>query len=367
MNEPKARRPAPAPVRPAHVEATPADDALRFVSCGGEAACAAHLDSPALLGGVLFGNAPPVPAIAARLSAVPVAAVRIPILGGEPRAGEFWFGSAHPQGGTDAATGVRYRHDERFLFGLVELPDPSPDGTDGLQAASELAYRRIFALMDTLAYPHLIRCWNYIADINGEAGGLERYRQFNVGRQDAFAAAARAVAGSVPAACALGTRDGGLTVFFLAAREPSTTVENPRQVSAYRYPPDYGPRSPTFSRAALLALGGHSLLFVSGTASIVGHQTIHPGDVRAQASEALANVETVVAEANRHGDGARFSPETLDYRVYLRHAADLPAVRTIVEARLGAGGALPRLIYLEADICRQDLLVEFEATGCSTG
>ena len=53
---------------------------------------------------------------------------------------------------------------------------------------------------------------------------------------------------------------------------------------------------PTFSRAALADLGaGEVALFVSGTASIVGHETQHPGDVRAQTLETLNNLRAVLA------------------------------------------------------------------------
>jgi len=45
----------------------------------------------------------------------------------------------------------------------------------------------------------------------------------------------------------------------------------------------------------------------------------------------------------------------LQLTVYLRHAGDLPAVRALVEARAG------QAIYLHADICRAELLVEIEA------
>ena len=48
--------------------------------------------------------------------------------------------------------------------------------------------------------------------------------------------------------------------------------------------------------------------------------------------------------------------------VYLRRGADLPAVREVFETRVGAGSvAARRAIYIEADICRADLLVEIEA------
>ena len=97
------------------------------------------------------------------------------------------------------------------LFGVIVLPETmfeaDADKTP-LQQATESAYRQVFALLDTLHYPYLFRFWNYIADINAHSFGLERYRQFNLGRQDAFLAHGRDVVGNVPAACALGFNQG---------------------------------------------------------------------------------------------------------------------------------------------------------------
>jgi chorismate lyase / 3-hydroxybenzoate synthase len=163
-------------------------------------------------------------------------------------------------------------------------------------------------------------------------------------------------------------------------------IDNPRQVSAYRYPAAYGPRAPTFSRAALADVGGGELaLFISGTASIVCHETRQPGDVVAQTEETLRNLDAVVAAANARVSanadgtnatplnaplnafvhapaGAAFDTARLDIVAYLRHADDAPRVRRVLEASQGPQPrTLATAVFLEADICRQDLLVEIEA------
>jgi len=138
------------------------------------------------------------------------------------------------------------------------------------------------------------------------------------------------------------------------------SIETPRQISACLYPPQYGPRSPTFSRASLVRMGNDQVLFVSGTASIVGHATLHAGDVVAQASETMANIEAVLAEVNRHAIAPGFNLSNLSYRVYVRHAADLEPIRN--ELTHFVGGPT-KAIYLQAVVCRQDLLLEIEATA----
>lgn len=310
--------------------------------------------------------------------------LRAPILAGAEAACEIWLsyankpleaGQPNPsqpsfgQTGSDQQGAIQYRSNDDYLFGLITLNESAFPPHDAaiaapLQQAAESAYRQIFALMDDLGYPYMYRFWNYMADINGVSHGLERYRQFNVGRKNAFLACGREVAEQLPAACALGLVDGALTIAFLVGRKAPVAIENPRQVSAYEYPAEYGPRTPSFSRATLLCteLDGEqdALLFISGTASIVGHQTLHPQDVLAQTRETIANLEAVIAEANRVLGQHKFNLQNMFFRVYLRHAADLDVVRDEMQRHIG--GTL-KAVFVQADICRQELLLEIEATA----
>jgi chorismate lyase/3-hydroxybenzoate synthase len=255
---------------------------------------------------------------------------------------------------------VRYATDGHWLHGVAEIDDRIA----GLEAASHRAYADLFEVLATQACPNLLRLWNYFADINLESGGSERYRQFNTGRQRAFLEARRSAFEGSPAACALGTREGPLRVYFLAGRRPPIAIENPRQVSAYRYPDTYGPRSPSFSRAALVDVGGNrEALFISGTASIVGHASVHVGDVRKQTEESLLNIATVL-QATAERSGLAFALKDLVCTIYVRHAANLAIVREVFEHAAGADSPAARdAVYLQADICRADLLVEIEAHG----
>ncbi len=262
--------------------------------------------------------------------------------------------------------GVAWRRCEGLMFGVIQLPEPvvaRDSGVSPLRELTEQIYRRIFGLLDEQGMPHLWRVWFYLPDIHGEQAGLERYRQFNMGRGDAFEHCARSVTEQVPAACALGVSGGPLTVAFLCGTTPLLPIENPRQVSAYRYPPDYGPRSPTFSRAALAHWGAQELLFVSGTASIVGHESVHRGDVVAQTQETLNNIDTLLGEAARRSRLGPMAMGALDYRAYVRHAADVEAVRQVVADLWGPVAVR----YVQAEVCREELLVEIEAFGVRGG
>lgn len=259
---------------------------------------------------------------------------------------------------------IEYRHDGELLYAVCRCDEadfPAVPGRPPLRQAAAAAYAALFDCLAATGYAHVVRAWNYLPDINRESHGQERYRQFNAGRQDGFLADGRAVRTHVPAACALGTRAGPLAVALLAARSAAVLpVENPRQLSAYAYPPEYGERPPTFARAALLRLSGRERLYVSGTAAIVGHRSVHAGDPVAQTRESLANVAAVCAEAARIGGGRPYAPDELHYTVYVREATTLAAVQRAL--RDGVGSAAP-VLFVAADICRRELLVEIEA-GC---
>ncbi len=295
---------------------------------------------------------------------VPVAEINTPVLGASAGICEIWRTAQPVKSGQRAR--VRYRRDDNVLFGCISVPEISTTAFVGnvhrsaLHAATEQAYREIFSVLDSVGYGHLLRVWNYLPEINVDTFGTERYWQFNKARRDALIACGRDVSGNVPAACALGSATGSpVVIYFLASKSAPIAVENPRQISAYQYPAKYGPR-PVFARASLLEEASATMLFISGTASIVGHETFHVGDAGAQTRESLINIEALLGEANRVARAARFALGSLAYKVYVRHLADLPTIQDQLSAALGSSA---RIVYLKADICRHDLLVEIEAIG----
>lgn len=305
---------------------------------------------------------------------IPVSSVPMKRLDDGDSICDVWFTDAN---GANLPTSgqyqqIKYRYNDDLIFGVIELSEvlfQSNSDKTPLQQATESAYDQIFCLLELQSFPYLFRVRNYMADINGDSFGLERYLQFNLGRQDAFLSHKRDVEGNVPAACALGfgtvnsndvLNQNSLTISFLAGRVVPQSIENPRQISAYKYPEQYGPRSPTFSRASLVNLADDDILFLSGTASIVGHQTLHHGDVVAQTNETIENIKAVITQVNRQFNEPKFDLSTLHYTVYIRHSKDLDLVRNELKRRVGD---TVNAVYLQADVCRQDLLVEIEATA----
>jgi chorismate lyase/3-hydroxybenzoate synthase len=247
--------------------------------------------------------------------------------------------------------GIGFSHNGEFLFGHLYLLEVE---MESLAAAGFQAYARITAFLEQAGYPRLLRCWNFLHDINRGAQDQERYRQFCLGRYQALSS----VPGferQLPAATAIGMHEPGLLVYFLAGKAAGVQVENPRQVPAFQYPRVYGPRSPSFSRATFAQFGDAPHLLVSGTASVVGHATLHPGDTLAQLDETLANLDALLHHgAATHLAGRRWEPAAL--RLFLRDAADAPAVR----ARLEHVQPGTPVVMLEGDICRRDLQLEVE-------
>jgi chorismate lyase / 3-hydroxybenzoate synthase len=261
---------------------------------------------------------------------------------------------------------VHWRSNGHWLFGVLSC-DQAATG-ENLAPLTARIYQDIFKTLHQTQCPQLLRVWTYLPRIHAQEYGLERYRCFNSGRQQAFLDAKQSAFEGAPVACALGVAKGALRVGFLAGRTAALAIENPRQVSAYHYPADYGPHSPTFSRAALLPVGGGQVaLLISGTASIVGHRSVHVGDVRAQTSETLANLQAVLDAAHLQ-TSARFDLTQADCTIYMRHLADAAAVRECFEQALGAESyAARQAVYVQADICRSDLSVEIEAQVWATG
>ena len=263
---------------------------------------------------------------------------------------EVWRSAGPVATGREGA--IRYSHDGALMFGVLEWEEP--DG--GILHASAHAYAALVAFWRDSDYPHLLRIWNYFDAITLGEGDSERYRQFCVGRVQGLGDVDTR---TLPAATAIGSRDGRrvLQVYWLAAREPGLPLENPRQVSAYRYPREYGPQSPTFARA-LLPPSSRVPLLLSGTASIVGHASQHADSLRAQLDETLTNLDSLLGAARERAP--TLSPHldgTSRLKVYVRDATDADAVAAQLEARLGT--RVPWLM-LHADVCRRELLVEIE-------
>jgi chorismate lyase/3-hydroxybenzoate synthase len=263
---------------------------------------------------------------------------------------EVWHANGPVSFGFDGT--LRYAADADHLLGAIEVDEREHGGIAG---AAEFAYAALSRFVSSSRHPHVLRIWNYLDGINSGAGDDERYKMFCVGR--AAALKTHSLGDTYPAATCIGRNDGSsiLQVYCVAGRARGVPLENPRQVSAYRYPRQYGPVAPNFSRAMLVS---ERLVMISGTASIVGHASRHPGDVRAQLEETLTNLANVLQRAAGIAPGItpRLGAESL-LKIYLRDAALLPDVEEVMRRHLPAQ---TQSLILHADVCRAELLVELD-------
>ncbi len=236
---------------------------------------------------------------------------------------------------------------------------------DTLRAAVADAYDALLMVTRALGR-RPIRFWNYLPNPGQVMGpGVDRYMVFNAGRFDGYQRRAATTAGdfreSLATASAVGFAGSDLVIHCLASHTAGAPVENPRQTSSWRYSSRYGPVPPCFARATVATVRGRELLLVGGTASIVGEDSRHDGDIDAQLKETLRNVAAVIAAAQRadRADAAPLATLT-DVRAYVMRPSDVGMVRGVLE-RVCAPGA--RLEIMLSRLCRGELLVEVEGVA----
>ena len=276
-----------------------------------------------------------------------------------PQLFETWYGVT-----SNASNRVgewQFFQNEQYLIASVPLSliDNLP-----VDQATEKAYSLLFEQMNSWGYPHLIRTWNFFPNITDEEyAGFNSYQLFCSGRAHAYKNQRPQIT-SYPAATVIGTQQPGVHIFFIAAKQAGAGIENPHQVSAFNYPQTYSQDPPLFSRALLHKNNSQQILFVSGTASILGHSTQYSGDINRQTEVCLSNIEHLLSTAICENQFPKISlPEFNQFKVYVKNPDDLNTVKTHLHQLLGPGAPL---YFLQGDMCRTDLLVEIEALAISS-
>ncbi len=197
----------------------------------------------------------------------------------------------------------------------------------------------------------IIRQWNYIERITFEDAENQHYQEFNDARSELYSKVGWE--SGYPAATGIGALSGGVTIDFDASiGEEVTPIDNNLQVAAHAYSEEVliGEQSqkttPKFERAKLL----EDILYVSGTAAIRGEESLVGISAAEQTRITLENIDVLLKAA---GCGRATS-----LRVYIKYREDYPQIREVVEAY-----APNDAIYVYADICREELLMEIEAVA----
>ncbi len=265
----------------------------------------------------------------------------------------------------------------RWIYGGgIRSAQPGADPYRESIAAFQLLERQL--AQAGVGFDRVVRTWIYVNGITDHENenGLQRYQELNRARSDfyrniAFGADRKAPTANgiiYPASTGIGTRGRHMDLACVAldTQRPDVFIlplENPQQTPAYDYQAVYSPQSPKFSRAMAVVQGRFVAFLVSGTASIVDSRTVHPGDPVRQTEQTIDNIERLIAPDNLArlglpGAGASLR-DIAKLRVYVKNPGDYLACRRVVERRLPKAPAL----YLCADVCRPDLLVEIEAVA----
>jgi enamine deaminase RidA (YjgF/YER057c/UK114 family) len=264
---------------------------------------------------------------------------------------------------------VDVSHGGGFSFASVRIHDARGLGRAALRQATAGAYCRIRDELRGRA-PHPVRLWNHIPGIHEPMGERQdRYMVFNAGRFEALSewlGGRESFDTRVASASGIGHDGRDLVIHCVASERPGQAVANPRQIAPYRYSQKYGPLPPCFARATVIhPPDGGSLVLVGGTASIVGEESVHLGDLARQTDETLTNLAVLLLAAAgdpamEAADRAAVLARYRDVRVYY------PDPERLEELRLLLKDAFPcarQVEWVRAGLCRQELLVEIEGVA----
>jgi enamine deaminase RidA (YjgF/YER057c/UK114 family) len=240
--------------------------------------------------------------------------------------------------------------------------------------AAEAGFEQMRTVLHSegMSFDHLVRQWNYIGNILETKNEYQNYQVFNEVRNEYYQKY-RTIHG-YPAATGIGMKLGGVTYDFCAVMSDSDvtvkSIDNPNQVNAYEYGQQVlkgisaegkpVKHAPQFERALLLAGKKRSTLFISGTASIIGQDTIGIEDVEKQTVVTIDNINKLIDQKRiwqMTGSSDSKEENMLLLRVYVKNQKDFEKVKSVCNERFPGIPA----VFIESDICRDDLLVEIEA------
>ena len=269
--------------------------------------------------------------------------------------------------------------ESRYLFSAGLAMDILQfDHIPSLKIQSESAFSIMQSILskEEFAMDQVVRQWNYIPrlveEVDVEGKTFQNYQIFNEIRQKYYSSYKNK--SGYPAATGIGSSNGVVTISFIAVSdtlcERSYELSNPNQIDAYNYGQDVlighpllelQKKTPLFERGKVMCESEQSTFFISGTASILGQETVHLGDVAGQTEQTIQNIASLLSP-----DASKKAAQSIDMngskevaylRVYIKDKSDFPIVQQICEKEYGANCCIN---YVEAEVCRTNLLVEIE-------
>ncbi len=241
---------------------------------------------------------------------------------------------------------------------------------------SETAFRQLHHILteEGMEFSDIIRQWNYIEQItetlDQHNSPSQHYQIFNDVRSKYYQLSD--FKNGFPAATGIGMDFGGIIIDAIAVRfEEENSIgalKSPVQLDAYTYSKevlaennamcDFCRTTPKFERAKILTVSGRKWILISGTAAISGQVSDDQFSAEHQTEMTIKNILRLISMENieKHGIISDEKANIQSLRVYVKYKKDIPEVKAVCMRYFPE---LP-VIYVVADICRPELLVEIE-------
>lgn len=241
-----------------------------------------------------------------------------------------------------------------------------PDGTANCYQNMQNALSNINSQLEDygLNYGDVIRTWIYVGNITKFNDGVENYEAINTSRKNYYDGIFNThPVIEYPASTGIGLDNDDIIITVLAYKisnplESITSIGNNKQTEAWHYPSALAKIAPTFSRGFRISTPSGIISLISGTASIIGADTVHENDVVAQTNVTIDNIERVIENSIEQTSSNIPLNCIIQYICYIKNPEDLDKVRQICNSRLPLSASR---IFVKADVCRDNLLVEIEA------
>jgi len=207
------------------------------------------------------------------------------------------------------------------------------------------------------------RQWNYIEAITECPFEEQNYQLFNNQRSDFFKKDQWNL--GYPSATGIGSQYGGLLIdsFAVKGDVKEVTINNPLQIKAHEYSKEvlvgeHRKKTPKFERAKFMHDQDSGMLYISGTAAIRGEESVANKGIVEQTKITLENVQKLMnnPEIIRFKKENNIQETCLSARAYLKNKDDISQAQELCTDFFG-----DQIIFVQGDVCRDDLLIELEA------
>jgi enamine deaminase RidA (YjgF/YER057c/UK114 family) len=224
-------------------------------------------------------------------------------------------------------------------------------------------------LSESMRFNDIVRQWNYIEEIlridTYEGEEVQNYQSLNNVRSRYYERCE--FPNGFPAATGIGMNAGGIILEIYAlsgdSRHRIVPLRNPLQTDAYNYSEKLmvgrERSTPKFERAKYVERDFMRTIFISGTASIQNEETVGNGDIVQQTTLTVQNIKSLIGLVNLTNSvkGLDITSVGIEFlRVYIKKGVDYSRVQEVVRQQFGD----IETVYLIADICRSNLMVEIE-------